>query len=273
MTTRSLLAAAAMSAMCMAPAFAQTDATRPTMQPPASKPTGQPPKSPPGMPSKDQMAEMMEKMATPGPNHALLNGMVGEWNADCKFWMDPTPGAQPTTSKGTSVHTWDMGKRFVKQQFNGSFTMDPSAPPMPFSGLGYTGYDNQKQKFVGTWMDSMSTGIMYSEGTYDAGSKTFTFTSQCTDPMTNQPSTMTQVIKVLDDNTHTFTMSTTGPDGKDMKVGEITYTRKGGKPTDGMPSRDLKPMTPGTPPSTTTPPGTKPPVVPPNPEAPKKMPG
>ena len=47
-----------------------------------------------------------------------------------------------------------------------------------------------------------------------------------------KPTTITEVIKVLDDNTHTFTMSGTGPDGKDMKMGEITYHRKGAKSTD-----------------------------------------
>jgi len=271
MTTRALLAAVAMTAMGMAPAFAQdttTPRTKPTPASPAmpTKPAPQPEKKGdmPGMPSKDQIAEMMEKMGAPGPNHQLLAGMVGEWSADCKFWMDPTPGAAPSVSKGTAVNTWDMGKRFVKQDFNGTFSMGGGAPEMPFHGMGYTGYDNTKQKFVGTWMDTMSTGIMYSEGTYDAGSRTFTFTAQCQDPMTNKPSTVTEVIKIVDDNTHMFTMSGTGPDGKDMKMGEITYHRKGtgsdtSKPMDRMKSD--KPA--ATPPTTSTPATPKKPVTPP----------
>jgi hypothetical protein len=259
MTTRALLAAVAITAMGMAPVFAQETPRPKNPATPATPATpAQPGKQPdkktdtPGMPSMDKMQEMMEKMGTPGPNHQLLGGMVGEWTADCKFWM--APGAPPTESKGTASNTWDMGKRFVKQDFNGTFTMDPSAPPMPFHGIGYTGYDNQKQKFVSTWIDTMSTGIMYSEGTYDSSSKTFTFSSDCVDPMTNQPSKMTNVIKIVDDNTHTFTMSGTGPDGKDRKMGEITYRRKGARPTDGgmdKPMRPATPATPATPPSTT----------------------
>jgi hypothetical protein len=261
MTTRALLAAVAITAMGIAPAFAQNTApnTKPmTPASPAHSMPAQPEKKAetPGMPSKEMMQDMMEKMGNPGPNHQLLGNMVGEWTADCKFWMDPTPGAAPSVSKGTAVNSWEMGKRFVKQDFNGSFSMGGGAPEMPFHGLGYTGYDNTKQKFVSTWMDTMSTGIMYSEGTYDPSSKTFTFAAQCTDPMTNKPTTVTEVIKIVDENTHMFTMSGTGPDGKDMKMGEITYHRKGAKPMDTMDKpKDMNrtPATPATPAAPSTP--------------------
>jgi hypothetical protein len=254
MTTRALLAAVAITAMGMAPAFAQNTAPKQPPAKPTPAPAAQPEKKPEGgMPSMDQMQEMMEKMSKPGPNHALLNSMVGEWTADCKFYMGP--GMPPSETKGTAVNTWEVGKRFVKQDFNGSFTMGPGGPEMPFHGIGYTGYDNTKQKFVGTWMDTMSTGVMYSEGTYDAATKTFTLTAQMTDPMTNKPSTITEVIKIIDDNTHTFTMTGTGPDGKEMTMGEITYHRKGGKATDtDMSKPTTKPTTtPSTPKTPTTP--------------------
>ena len=35
-----------------------------------------------------------------------------------------------------------------------------------------------KKKFVGSWVDNMGTGIMFSEGTYDPATKTFTYTSE-----------------------------------------------------------------------------------------------
>jgi hypothetical protein len=267
MTTRSLLAASAMSAMCMAPAFAQ-DATKPMTKPaphqtmpgtPAAKPTAQPETGMPGM-SPDDMKKMMQAM-NPGPAHEVLNGMVGEWTADCKFWMPPTMAE--ADSKGTASNTWTLEKRFVKQEFNGSFAM-PGMPEMPFHGLGYTGYDNTKNKYVSTWMDSMSTGIMYSEGTYDTGTKTFTFNATCTDPIKGTPTNMTEVIKIMDNDTHVFTMTGPGPDGKDVKMGEITYHRKGGmRPMDTMDKKMDKPKM------------DKPMPPPPanSPTAPKKMPG
>jgi hypothetical protein len=48
---------------------------------------------------------------------------------------------------------------------------------MPFEGLGYTGYDNVKKQYFGTWIDSMSTGIMTSSRHGRLGN-TMTFTAR-----------------------------------------------------------------------------------------------
>ena len=58
----------------------------------------------------------------------------------------------------------------------------------PFSGVGTTGYDNTKKKFVGTWIDSMSTGIMRSEGTADPTGKVITAQAVGSDPLTGKES-------------------------------------------------------------------------------------
>jgi Protein of unknown function (DUF1579) len=258
MTTRALLAAVAMTCVGMSPVFAQqgNQPSKPMTKPAQpGMPSKQAPKGDqPGMPSQEQMQEQMEKMSKPGPNHELLNGMVGTWTCDCKFWMPPTMAE--VASKGTSVNTWEMGGRFVKQEYNGSFAMAPGAPEMPFHGLGYWGYDNEKQKFVGSWMDNMSTGIMYSEGDFDAGSKTYTFNATCTDPMTGAPGKMKETVKVIDDNTHILTMSMV-MDGKETKMGEITYHRKGAmddmKPKMESPARPMKPTQPANPGKTNSP--------------------
>ena len=50
----------------------------------------------------------------------------------------------------------------------------PSTPPTAFEGHGTETYDKGKKKYVGSWTDSMSTGLSTSEGTYDATSKTMT---------------------------------------------------------------------------------------------------
>jgi hypothetical protein len=40
-----------------------------------------------------------------------------------------------------------LGGRFVEQRYAGNFM------GQPFSGLGYTGYDNYRKKYIGSWMD------------------------------------------------------------------------------------------------------------------------
>jgi hypothetical protein len=94
-----------------------------------------------------------------------------------------------------------------------------------FTGIGVTGYDNNTQKYVGTWMDSMSTGIFFFEGTADAQSRTITQYARYADPIKG-PVRWRSVTKIVDDNTHLFEMYITDKSDKEEKMMEITYTRK-----------------------------------------------
>jgi hypothetical protein len=94
----------------------------------------------------------------------------------------------------------------------------------PFSGQGVTGYDNTKKKFVGTWIDSMSTGIMRSEGTTDASGKVMTTQMTGVDPLTGKESKMKIVTKWEgDDKLVDEFYEKRG--GKEIKTMEITYSR------------------------------------------------
>lgn len=99
---------------------------------------------------------------------------------------------------------------------------------MPFEGMSITGYDNATKKFVSTWVDSWSTGIMNMSGDWNAGTKTLTMTG--TMPDICRPGKMCslkEVITVVDDNTQKMEMY--GPDnktGKEFKMMEINMSRK-----------------------------------------------
>jgi hypothetical protein len=166
---------------------------------------------------KAEMDAMM-KAATPGDAHKKLGGLAGTWNAEVKMWMKPD--APPTGGAGVAETTWALDGRWLEQHFTGTFM------GMPFTGVGYTGYDNIKKKYVGSWMDSMSTSMMISSGKEDAGGKSFTFTSTMEDPMTGKSSPVKEKVTVVDDDHHTLEMWGAGPDGKMFKMMEITYTRK-----------------------------------------------
>ena len=47
-----------------------------------------------------------------------------------------------------------LGGRYLEQRYEGTMM------GQPFSGIGVTGFDNYKKKFVSTWVDSMGTAIM-----------------------------------------------------------------------------------------------------------------
>jgi hypothetical protein len=205
-------------------AFAQNEPKRPATPPsnaPAKTPapaTTKPAAPTPGTMSPDE--ERMMKAGMVGPQHKVLEPLIGSWNATCTFWMGG-PESQPDKSTGTMTSKWIFDGRWIQSDYAGDFA------GQPFQGLGYLGFDNTQQKYISTWMDSMCTGMMYSTGTADPSNKVFTFTMPkqiC--PMTGKPCTGRSVLKIDNNDKHTFTMFTTYEGEKETKSGEIVYTRK-----------------------------------------------
>lgn len=173
----------------------------------------------PKMTAEQQAAmEAWMKVATPGEGHKALEPTIGSWNVTSTLWETPTSPAQKGT--GTSENTWVLGGRFVRQDSQGEFG------GMKFQGLGYSGYDNFKKKYVGTWMDTMGTMIMVMTGTADPSGKVFTATSTMDDVVTGKAMKVRTVTRIVDANKHVMEMF--GPDrsGKEFKMMEIVYTRK-----------------------------------------------
>lgn len=171
------------------------------------------------------MMKMMMEMSKLNENHKLLAELAGTWSFTTKFWMDP--GQPPSESKGTAVRKPVMDGRFYAMDVNGKFPMpgaDGKVKEMDFKGMSIEAYDNAKQKFVSTWCDNMSTGIMVSEGTYDPAAKTFTYTADyaMAPGMTNK---VRETVKIVDKDHHTFEFFE-DRGGKDVKTMEINYTRK-----------------------------------------------
>jgi hypothetical protein len=169
-------------------------------------------------PEQQAMMDAWMKAATPGDAHKMLEPLTGSWTVTSTSWQ--TPGGPPEKGSGTSESSWILGGRFVREDFTGKFG------GMDFQGLGYTGYDNFKKKYVGTWMDSMGTMIMVMTGSADPSGKVFALTSTIDDVMTGKPMKVRMVTRVVDENKHVMEMF--GPDksGKEFKMMEIVYTRK-----------------------------------------------
>ena len=169
-------------------------------------------------PDEKAAMEAMQKASTPGEAHKKLEAVVGTFDTKVKTWMDPSK--PPEESTGTSENTWVLGNRYVQMKYQGTMM------GQPFTGMGYQGYDNVTKKYVGTWMDSMSTGIMRTTGQADKSGKTMTMTGSAADPVTGKMVNLTEKITVKDNDHHSFEMWAPGPDGKPVKMMEIEYTRK-----------------------------------------------
>lgn len=173
---------------------------------------------PEGMTEADMQAYMMA--GTPGEMHAFLAQGAGVWDGKSTMWM--APGAAPTTSTSTATISMIMDGRFAKYELAGEI------PGMgPFSGFAVYGFDNVSQKFVCTWLDSMSTGFMNGTGELSADGKTLTWTFTYNCPILKKPAVMREIERVTGDNTRTLDMF-----GKDPKTGaefqmmHIELTRK-----------------------------------------------
>jgi len=156
----------------------------------------------------------------PTAEHERLAKDVGTWDATVKSWMRG-PDSEPAVSQGVEVVKLMPGGLWAQSEFDGKFG------DQEFHGCGQTGYDTKKGKYVGTWVDSISTEIMMMEGEYDPTSRTVTFYAKGTDPAGKAyDSKMTS--KHEGDDTRVFTMSMKSDEtkGEYVKVMEITYKRR-----------------------------------------------
>ncbi|MBI3276412.1 MAG: DUF1579 domain-containing protein [Chlamydiae bacterium] len=132
--------------------------------------------------------------------------------------MDPSQPAQE--SKGISENHWIMGGRFLSQSAKGE------SMGQPFEGMGITGYDNVRGEYTSIWIDNMGTGIENATAQYDPATKTFSEKGSCSSPITGDKDKHFRAEwKIVDKDHYTYEMYTSGPDGKEFKNIEISYTR------------------------------------------------
>ncbi len=184
-----------------------------------AKPAGQPEfKLPPGWTVEDMQACMLA--GKPGKMQEHLAAGAGEWTGKTSMWM--APGTEPMLSECTSTVTPIMDGRFIKVEMQGDM------PGMgPFTGFGVYGFDNVSQKFVSSWIDNQSTGIMQGTGELSENGKTMTWNHTFSCPLTKKPAVMREIETITGPNTKTLEMFTTDPkSGKEYKMMSIAFTRK-----------------------------------------------
>ena len=156
-------------------------------------------------------------MPKPGPEHGVLKMDVGTWDAVVE--INQGPGAPATKSKGVEVNTMGCSGLCLITDFKGDMAGSP------FLGHGVTTWDPAKKKYVGSWTDSMSTGLAIGESTYDAAAKKATGSMEGPDH-TGKLVKARSVVEWKNATTRVMTMFAPGPDGKEMETMKITYTRR-----------------------------------------------
>ena len=168
-------------------------------------------------PQEQAMMEAYAKAGAPGPQHAQLASTAGQYDLVIKSWH--APGTPPETTTGSAERSMTLDGRVMVEKTRS--TMMGQA----FTGVGMHGYDNVSGKHWSTWNDSMSTGLMVSEGTCDDHGAC-AFTGSWNDPITKGKITARMTTRWTDKDTQIFEMFGPGPKGEEMKMMEITYNRR-----------------------------------------------
>jgi hypothetical protein len=145
----------------------------------------------------------------PGPEHQVLKKMVGTWDTTMKFG--------DMEAKGQMTYKMDLGGLWLIGN------LESQMAGQKFSGRSLDGFDPNKKKYVGVWVDSMSTSPLVVEGTFDKAKKTFTWAGEGPG-MDGKPTKYRIVSHWQDDDTMVSTMSM-GGDGQEQSF-TITYKRK-----------------------------------------------
>jgi hypothetical protein len=165
------------------------------------------------MTMSDAAPEM--QMPQPTAEHEMLMKAVGEWNVAGKFWMEG-PDAPPMETTGTETVT-ALGGFWVEGVYKSEFM------GMPFEGHGGATYDPIKQCYVTTWRDSMSPTFFHLTGQMDGD--TMTCTGMGPDCMTGADALHRTVETGCGTDKRVFGMYMALPDGGELQMMELTYTR------------------------------------------------
>jgi hypothetical protein len=152
-----------------------------------------------------------QEIPRPGPEHEQLKEMVGDWDAV----MDM--GGQKSQARAT--YKAICGGMWIASDFEGDLG------GLKFQGHGLDGYDQQKKKYVGIWVDSMSSAPLHMEGDYDRAKKTLVMTGESRGP-DGQPQKFRGTTETKDKDHFTFKMHMVQPGGEEQLAFTIEYTRR-----------------------------------------------
>lgn len=148
----------------------------------------------------------MPEMPPPVKEHTWLQNFVGEWVTDVEVTM--VPGQPSMKGKGTE-RTRMLGGFWIVAEGTGEM---PGMGTM--NSILTLGYDPQKKKYVGTWVDSMMSYLWKYEGTLDPTGKILKLETEGPCPTKPGLSKFKEVTEFKSKDHRVFTSSILGDDGK-----------------------------------------------------------
>lgn len=177
-------------------------------------------------------AQDVPEFPKPQKEHEWLQQCVGEWDAETEMLI---PGQEPLKVKGTeSVRS--IGGFWILCENNSEFA------GRPVIGLMTLGYDADDEKYVGTWVDSMTGYLWKYDGSLDSAGKVLTLETE--GPCPERPgelSNFREVLELKSKDHKVFTSSMQNEDGTWQKMLTISYRRKAAGPNPARPGVEARP--------------------------------
>ena len=169
-----------------------------------------------GMISAEETPAVPE-MPKPTAQHAWLEKFAGEWKVETEIHM--VPGEEPVRGTGSESARM-LGGFWVVGEGTGEM------PGMTMKWILTFGYDPKKEKYVGTWIDSMSSQRWEYEGTVDESGKILTLETEGYCPMEQKTCKFRSTVEFKSDDLRVFTEKKQAEDGSWATAVVSTFTRK-----------------------------------------------
>ncbi len=151
----------------------------------------------------------------PAPEHALLQRMVGTFDT---VTIVTTPDGVEQRSKGTMTtkrHTDFHTLSDYRGEMMGA----------EFVGHGVNGWCPVRKQYFTFWTDSMTASPMSMSGTFDAAKNELRMDGTSYG-MSGKLEPARTVTKFIDDDRHDWALLAVLPDGKEMPLVRVEYTRR-----------------------------------------------
>ncbi len=148
--------------------------------------------------------------------HELLKRFVGDW----KFTLQmPDTGMGAMVLEGTETTTM-MGELWVRGE------VDCDVMGTPFRGLGVTGYDSEKQKYVSYWFDVFTDRCSVAEGEWHADEEHLVMDSEPKPDMQGRTGVERSIITFPDESSMHVDTTWIYGDGAEQPGMTFRYTRR-----------------------------------------------
>jgi hypothetical protein len=168
----------------------------------------------PPFPSPEEAMARWMKVCKPGPAHERLKELIGSYETTMRMGMGGD-------SKGTAEITWLAEGKWVQIRWSGEMMGQTT------TGTTILGYDNFKERFVSTSVDSLQTCMNAAAGLFDQKGDHLILWGTIDEPGTpEQDKQCKYVYRNFGTDKMTFEVHDMMIGETDTKVMEVAYSRK-----------------------------------------------